>query len=1404
MDEEETYGPKFHQLSFKDAIDSGYLAPYEVIVLLHGGHENAVNSYKSTIDGEEAKTIDPRDCAKILGCWDALADPTTDGLDRDRNTGQINPDTKFSLLRSIAFCNKIKTSQLATKYMNGLVQNRITDSNHPDQLLDCEADHIDGKMNAFARSKKLEWLRNPDNNTARMLSNARCLTEGVDVPALDAVLFLDPKQSEIDVVQAVGRVMRTSPGKKKGYIVLPVLVKPGEDEVESIKSSEFNKVWSVLRALRAHDESFDALINTPNLLFEKLPIKIFTSRSTDGEGDGSDGIGEPQGATSDAEDIFQAHLPFQVQSKLIEGIFGKVADQQYWPRWAAEMADHIDVIQAQVTEEIAEYPEVSKRYEEFLASMKKTINGEMSEEDLTEMLAQHVVTLPIFETLFRGNSFALENPLSRAMSKMLDDLDSLGATDLRGEQEQRLKPFYKSVENTLAGIDDTDSESRLAILLELYENFFKIAMPKQFKQLGVAYTPLLLVDFVLRSVNQICRLEFEKGLTNKDVNVIEPFAGTGTFLHRLLTIRTDPNDDSSPYLVKDKDLERKYTRELYANEILLLAYFMSSVKIEEAYKQRNSGSSYTPFEGIVLTDTFNLTSHLQHDNTQLPLESGLNENSERTLRQSDKKMRIIVSNPPWSAGQKSEDDENRNTSHPELEGRIKETYVSNATATNKNSLYDSYVKALRWATDRISPEVGGVIGYIIPNSIIDGNTAAGVRATFAEEFSAAWIYNLRGNATTSGELRKKEGDNPFGSATKQGVSLIILVKKPDSSEPFKVHYREVADYLKLGQKFSSLKETQAAGLNPKDWRVIFPDKNHDWINQDQESFERLPELANKQGKSNKLDIIKGKEKRKDLQQVLAGLYSQGIKTNKDDWLYGFDETSLKGRLKRMLKYRENVRQELIRANSTGKDSIFKKLTTNTDLSKFKWVKKDRDKLKHDVKQKHKGPGEIMFSSKIVREVHYRPFVKTYLYYDYNLITLTYRIPLIFPTGVSNNTAISHTGKGATISFSTLATDTTPDLELTSKGQIHPRQACVEVVDLVQIDQGHRSQVTGHRSQVTGHRSQVTGQRGNLPHGEGSISSILSAGDERNPGSAPHGHESSNPALRTPGETMTSDNDTATSPLPGIDVSDLAAGNQPDADGKIDNISDWALSHFQENYKDNAITKDDIWHYIYGALHAQDWRDKYATELAKHLPRIPLVKNVVDFSKFCTSGETLMALHINYESIEPWPLRVEIDKNSYKGKSLTANSFNDPSAYRINPRMRWGRLPGASGSGHKTQDRSVLAVNGRCQIVGIPAVAGRPYRGDDALDTPLTASKDNTAQLNPYVVNGKTPLEWAIAQLQVTIAKKSGIVDDANKWHVWEADEDAHELVLHLLRLVRVSVETARIVDNLPSMPLADD
>ena len=1368
MDDEETFGPKLHQMSFKEAIDGGHLSPYEVIVLMHDGHDEAVRSYKATIDGDESQQIDAEDCAKILGCWDALADPSTDGLDPDRDTGQINQSTKFSLRRSIAFCNKIKTSKFATKYVNGLVSTRIAEADDPDQLLDCEADHIDGKMNAYERSKKIDWLRSLDSEKARVLTNARCLTEGVDVPALDAVLFLDPKQSEIDVVQAVGRVMRKAPGKEKGYIVLPVLVRPGQEIKKVINNSEFKKVWSVLRALRAHDEAFNALINTPNLPFDKLPIKIFSSRSSDD--DTADGSDEATASSSAAaEQAVQAQLPFlQVHSILMDGIFEKVADKQYWPRWAAEMADHIDVIEKQINKEVADFPKVAEKHKEFLTSMQKTINGEVTENDLTEMLAQHVVTLPVFEALFRGDDFAHYNPLARAMNAMLDQLDSLGETKLRREQEERLKTFYKSVESTLAGISEKDSDSRLAILLELYENFFKIAMPTQFSQLGVAYTPLPLVDFILRSVDAICKSEFNKGLTDEGVHIIEPFVGTGTFPNRLFTIRSDPDDSKSQYLVDEKDLERKYTKELHANETLLLAYFMASIKIEEGYKLRRLEAKYLPFNGLVLTDTFTLPTYYNKHNKQLQLATSLEENSKRTLRQSKVGMRVIIGNPPWSAGKKELKEGAKNIVHPELEDRLRDTFSAKASGKQQKGVLNSYKKALRWAMDRINPDAGGIIGFVLPNSILEGTAESGIRACIADECETAWVYNLRGKHIGDGE-----GKNVFN--IKQGVCLLILVLKPKKNG-FKLFYREVDANSSASAKFSHLHNTEASGRNLAHWKQIFPTENNDWLNQDLLSYGKLLELASKKGKSKAIRQINGKANTKTTDsnpQVLTKLYSFGIITKSDNWLYSFGLSTLEARLQDALTFRESIRKKLLKSDEQKCDKLIQDLQTD---SKFMWTEKAVSHLKGISNlTKDKTEGRIDYTSEIVRIVHYRPFVKQYLYYDPRLIHSASRIPYIFPSRNSQNTAITIPGRCGIGNFSVVAIESAHDLNL------------------------HRGGGGGGAFPKFIYSTEYS----NLHFREESGNFFLSPGIQHSPRPASLGR-TSDPTLRLSGGAMSSTREEGSDALPGIGITELTGGNQPDADGKIDNITDWALDHFREHYSDTSITKDDIWHYIYGALHAQDWRDKYASEIVKYLPRIPLAASKVHFRDFCTAGETLMTLHINYETIKPWSLKVEIDGKQRSGQKLTSESHSDPAVYRINPKMRWAKLPGARGAGHKTQDRSVLEINSRCSIIGIPAVAGNPYREEDALDSLLTMADDDTVGLSPYIVNGRTPLEWAIDQLEIATDKDSGIVDDANKWHVWAADEDAHKLVLHLLRLVRVSVETAQIVASLPDMPLADD
>ena len=763
MDDPATYGPELHRLPFSRAVERDLLSDYKVVVLAMSEQhvDAALQAHLASGDSE----INITDAAKIVGCWRALQNP---------ENKRLSDAPIQHLTRAIAFTNTIVSSKRLEAHWDSIVGHAIDllpEAERPDAFR-CKTRHVDGQHHALERKARIEWLKADSEGTCRILSNARCLSEGIDVPALDAVLFMNPKNSQVDIVQAVGRVMRKAEGKQYGYIVLPVAVPAGVDPAAALDDNErFAVVWSVLRALRSHDDRFDAEINKIDLNDTPTDRIIFS-------GDGLDGQGTPE-------------LPFPPLDLPPGAIFAKVVercgDRKYWETWARDVADIFSRLVHRIEALLASPDNETLRewFDAFHEELKVSINASISRDNAIEMMAQHTLTRPVFEALFEQYDFAAGNPVAQALDSLGRDFGEFGL-----ENETRdLERFYESVRMRARGLDN--SEARQHVLMELYEKFFSTALKKDADRLGIVYTPVEVVDFIVNSADHVVRQEFGRSLSDEGVHVLDPFTGTGIFLVRLL----------QSALIRDTDLERKYHGELHANEIVLLAYYIAAIHIEEAFHgRRGPDSTYEPFDGIVLTDTFNLHT----DRTGFPM-TWLPDNSERVERQQKLPIQVIVGNPPWSGKQKSAGDNNPTIDYPELEKRVGETYAARSKATNKNSLYDTYKMAIRWASDRIGDQ--GVIALVTNGSWIDGNVDSGVRACLAEEFSSIHVLNLRGNQRTQGERSRREGGKVFGQGSRAPVAITILVRNPEAAhDGCRILYRDIGDYLKREEKLAILRK----------------------------------------------------------------------------------------------------------------------------------------------------------------------------------------------------------------------------------------------------------------------------------------------------------------------------------------------------------------------------------------------------------------------------------------------------------------------------------------------------------------------------------------------------------------------------------------------------------------------
>lgn len=1259
MDDESLYGKELYVITFSEAVKRGLLCDYKVLVL--SVQESHVSRRLQDLLKDESNQLKVDDAAKIIGCWKALS--------KQGISDELVGDSA-AMKRAVAFCQVIEAKQggkvhkVSSKQIAGMFQavvqayqasednEAFDEAENRAYILQCEAEHVDGGMSATEKEGKLAWLKaEAPDNTCRILSNVRCLSEGVDVPALDAVLFLTPRNSQVDVVQSVGRVMRNAPGKKRGYVILPVVIPAGVEPHEALNdNATYKVVWQVLQALRSHDDRFDAMVNKMDLdlnqkILSKMEVIAITDQinkkakkpekgQTNREvGKGQHGIGAPASQRPSKED--QGELQFEI-GEIERAIYAKVVqkcgNRHHWEDWANDIAKiartHIDRITG-----ILENPANSREqtaFNAFAQELRDDLNDSISDGEIVEMLAQHLITKPVFDALFESYSFAQHNPMSQAMQAVLDALHE----HRLDKEADTLEGFYASVKERAAGIDSAAGKQK--IVVELYDKFFRNAFPKMTERLGIVYTPVEVVDFIIRSVNDVLQSEFGQTLGSKGVHIIDPFTGTGTFITRLL----------QSGLITREQLPHKYKNEIHANEIVLLAYYIAAINIEAVYHSI-VGGHYQPFEGICLTDTFQM-----YEKEDL-VDALLVDNSARRKRQKKLDIRVIMGNPPYSIGQKSENDNNDNVAYPHLDSRIRSTYAARSQATLSKGLYDSYIRAIRWASDRIGNT--GVIGFVTNAGWLDSNSSDGLRKALAEEFSSIYVFHLRGNARTSGELRRKEKDNVFGIGSRAPIAISLLVKNPQSKVYGQIYFHDIGDYLSREDKlerisaFASINGISAA----QGWQVITPDAHGDWLQQRDDSFNDFIVLGDKKGDAAKL----------------FENFSLGVVTNRDAWCYNPSRTAVEKNMQRMIGF---YNSELTRFNAShaGLDKKDREIAVDgfidTDPTRISWT--------HNIKQELAKDRTLTYHAESLIPSLYRPYTKQWLYYSRRFNERVYQMPRIFPEAGVENRVICVSGAGAR-SFSVLMSDTLPCLDNIEKGQCFPLYLYDEEAEVGADAQG---EMFAEAPQVMPPRA------------------------------------------------------------------------------RRDALTDEGLAHFQSAYPSETISKEDVFYYVYGLLHSPTYREKYADNLVKELPRIPCVKTAAGFWSFSQAGRKLAELHISYETVAPYPLTIE-------AKGTLANAD-----YRVE-QMKYGKRG-------KDKDLTTLHYNGKITLTGIPLAA------------------------YDYIVNGKPALDWVVERQRVKTDKDSGIESDANAWAVETMGNPRYPLEL-FCRVVTVSLETMKIVSGLPALDI---
>jgi predicted helicase len=1212
MDDVNIYGKEFHRLNFGEAVSTGLLTDYKVMVLAVDEKFVSATFQQQLADANNELNLD--DAVKIIGCWNGLAKR----LIQDAQGEEIEDNNPMK--RAVAFSRTIKDSQKIVDLFADIVNDYQQLNPDDETFLQCNLDHVDGKQNSLERNSKLEWLKadtSAQGSICRILSNARCLSEGVDVPALDAVMFLTPRNSVVDVVQSVGRVMRKAEGKKYGYIILPVGI-PADipPEIALKDNQKYKVIWQVLQALRSHDDRFNDTVNKIELNKRRPPqIAVI------GVGGKTENNGSSQSAKKGSS-YKQLELNFPIEewrNAIYAKIVTKCGDRQYWEKWAKDVADiadtHISRIKALLENSESE---AKKVFDEFITGLHQNINPNVTPDEAIEMLSQHLITKPIFDALFEGYEFTKYNPVSQTMQRMLDVLEGQSLQ----KEVKTLEKFYESVRKKASGIDNAEGKQR--IIIELYDKFFRAAFPKLVERLGIVYTPVEVVDFIIKSADFALKQEFGVGLSDEGVHILDPFTGTGTFMVRLL----------QSGLIKPEDLQRKFTSELHANEIVLLAYYIAAINIEESYHYL-TGNVYQPFNGIVLTDTFQM-----FENAGYLLESIFPENNQRVINQKQRNITVIIGNPPYSAGQTSENDGNKNLKYENLDQKIANSYAKHSTATLKNSLYDSYIRGFRWASDRIKDQ--GIVCFVSNGSFIDGNAMDGFRKCLVDEFTSIYCFNLRGNQRTSGEQSRKEGGKIFGSGSRATIAIIFLIKNSSKKSENKVSYHDIGDYLTQKEKLDIIKNF--GDISTIKWQEITPNENYDWINQRNDDFESFISLGDKKDATTK---------------TIFDVYSMGVKTNRDNWVYNFSQQSVIDNMTRMIDfYNQQVEdfKNYLKGQTLTNAEQRKKQVENfidTDPKKISWS----GELKDDC-------GKLIIHafnpSEVVKSM-YRPFCNQAYYYNKDLNNRLYQMPKIFPNQNLENLVICISGIGGSKEQSTLILNTLADQNMQHSGtQCFPLYTYEKQSELGELF------ATATTEQYT----------------------------------------------------------------------------------KKENVPDSILKEYQQKYQDKTITKSDIFYYIYGVLHSPEYKQRFASDLKKMLPRIPFT---ADFWTFSQAGRELAYYHLNYETIEPYELE-EFKKDLYL----------DDKDYQVE-KMVFGKNKNGI-------DKTIIIYNSKLTLSQIPLEA---YE---------------------YIVNGKSALEWIMERYKVTKDKDSGIINDPNHW-----SENPRYIVDLVKRIVRVSLETVRIVKSLPAL-----
>ncbi len=1009
MDDEEIFGEEIYTLNFSKAIALDLLTDYKVIILAVrkenlSGVTNSVNKKISRLEAEgtklDKKLINNEFVCKIVGTHKGLAKQDLIALDEENkedNDLKSKKDT-FVSQRAINFCKSIQTSKNIKDSFETIMECYDEELKKKSfKNLKISIDHIDGTMNCKERLDKLEKLNQFQPNTCKVLSNARCLSEGVDVPALDSIVFFDGKSAMVDIIQAVGRVMRKAKNKKRGYIILPIALEESEIQNldEAVNNTNFKNIWKVIKALRSHDPS---LVDEATF---KEKIKIFGSDDHNNDETNQDDEELQKDKTDKTKQdpkqaqktLFDAILLQDLANAVYNVMPTKLGDRNYWENFTKKTGNIARTLNNRLKDIFEKNPEI---FHGFLDSLKGNIHSNIKEDEALDMITSHIITKPIFDAIFGDN---IKNPISKALDKMVEKLSTLG---LQGETKD-LKNLYESVKTEAMHAKSQKSQQEL--IKNLYNTFFKVAFRKQSEKLGIVYTPIEVVDFILRATNGILKKHFNTDFNDQSITIFDPFTGTGSFIARLLSKEND--------LISDEALKEKFQKNLFAFDIVLLSYYIALINITQAAQSRDS--SLKNFKNIALTDSLDFYEE-KNDKGVFDFFKDLEENKEIKSTIEKQNIRVIIGNPPYSAGSKSQNDNNQNLSHPKLEKRVYEKYGKNSAAKVGATTRDTLIQSIYMASELLKDK--GVLGFVVNGGFIDSKSADGFRKCVAKEFAHLYVLNLRGNARTSGEVRKKEGDGIFDSGSRATIAIIFFVKDA-SVKNSAIHYYDIGDYLKREEKLNRL--ANFTDLNAIKFETIIPNAKGDWINQREDGFDKLIPLKRDKNSKSVFDINSG-----------------GVASGRDPWVYNFSPDALMQNVQKCIDTynadlkRFNARfREAFKSRTKGVKSadLYRQLNDKeitTDKTKIAWTDGLKNKLINNENLPESGMERI-------RLALYRPFNKQWLYWDKDLIHRQRRFSKIFPDKDAQNVVINTTIRN----FSALVSDAIPDGHFIGDANAYP-------------------------------------------------------------------------------------------------------------------------------------------------------------------------------------------------------------------------------------------------------------------------------------------------------------------------------------------------------------------------------